>query len=71
MGKIIKNGIDYSGSGGGSGGSYTAGNGIDITNEVISVDEEVVAQKSDLAGKQDAMDSATIAEIEAILYLNN
>lgn len=35
--------------GGGGGGSYTAGDGIDITNDVISVDSTVVALKSDLS----------------------
>ena len=33
--------------GGGSGGSYTAGNGIDITNNVISVDN-TIAKKSEI-----------------------
>lgn len=33
---------------GGSGPTYSAGDGIDITNEVISIDEEYVALKSDL-----------------------
>lgn len=33
---------------GGGGSSYTAGTGIDITNDVISVDSTVVALKSDL-----------------------
>ena len=35
---IYKNGIEYAGS---SGGTYTAGEGIDITNNVISVDDTV------------------------------
>ena len=35
--------------GGGGGGSYTAGTGIDITNDVISVDSAVVALKTDLS----------------------
>ena len=34
--------------GGGGGGSYTAGTGIDITNDVISVDTTVIAQQSDI-----------------------
>ena len=39
-----------------SGGStYTAGNGIDITNDEISVDTSVIATKSDLAGKQNTL----------------
>ena len=39
---------DPSDIGGGGGSSYTAGTGIDITNDVISVDSTVVALKSDL-----------------------
>ena len=35
--------------GGGGGGSYTAGTGIDITNDIISVDSTVVALKTDLS----------------------
>jgi hypothetical protein len=35
---------------GGGGGSYTAGTGIDITSDVISVDTSVVATQTDLAG---------------------
>ena len=34
--------------GGGGGGDYTAGEGIDITNDVISVDDTVVALKTDI-----------------------
>lgn len=35
--------------GGGGGGDYTAGYGIDITNREISVDTDVIATKSDIA----------------------
>ena len=43
------------------GPSYTAGTGIDITNNVVSVDTTVVATQTDLAGKQDVIsDLATI-----------
>lgn len=37
------------------GTQYTAGNGIDITGNEISVDTSVVATKSDLSGKQDTL----------------
>lgn len=37
----------YDGTGGG-GGSYSAGTGIDITNDTISIDTSVVAQLSDI-----------------------
>lgn len=45
-------GINGSGIGGtgGGGSSYTAGTGIDITNDVISVDQSVIPSKSDLEG---------------------
>ena len=33
---------------GGGGGTYTAGNGIDITNDVISIDTSIVAEKTDI-----------------------
>lgn len=55
-GKVLK--ASYSGgtgsyswqteSGGGGGGSYSAGTGIDITNDVISVDTTTVAMKTDI-----------------------
>ena len=38
-----------------SGSTYTAGTGIDITSDVISVDTTVVATQTDLAGKQNAL----------------
>lgn len=50
---IDNNGV-ISSSGGGS--SYTAGTGIDITNDVISVDSTVATQ-TDLEEKQDAFES--------------
>lgn len=37
------------------GHEYAAGNGIDITNDEISVDTDVVATKTDLASKQDLL----------------
>ena len=43
------------GGGGGGGGSYTAGYGIDITSDEISVDDQVIATKQDLSGKQDTL----------------
>lgn len=39
----------------GQGHEYAAGNGIDITNDEISVDTDVVATKTDLASKQDLL----------------
>ena len=39
--------------------TYTAGNGIDITGDVISADTSVVATQSDLAGKQDTLTAGT------------
>jgi hypothetical protein len=38
-----------------TGTEYTAGNGIDITGDVISVDTTVVATQTDLADKQDVL----------------
>lgn len=35
-------------AGGGGGATYTAGDGIDITNDVISVDTTVIAQQADI-----------------------
>ena len=47
--ELHKNHPDPSASWGGGGGSdYTAGEGIDITGDVISIDEEVVAKKTDI-----------------------
>jgi len=40
--------INLTDGGGGGGGSYIEGNGIDITNDIISVDSSVVALKTDL-----------------------
>lgn len=43
--------------------TYTAGNGIDITNDVISADTTVVATQTDLAGKQDTLTAGTNVQI--------
>lgn len=43
------------GGGGGGGPTYTAGNGINITNDEISIDTDVVATKVDLESKQDTL----------------
>ena len=51
-------------SGGGGGGSYTAGTGIDITNDVISVDTSVVATQTDLSDKEDAFTVGTGLEMD-------
>lgn len=42
----------------------TAGNGIDITNNVVSVDTSVVATQTDLAGKEDKFDVGTGLEMD-------
>ena len=42
----------------------TAGNGIDITNNVVSVDTSVVATQTDLADKEDAFDVGTGLEMD-------
>lgn len=42
----------------------SAGNGIDITNNVVSVDTSVVATQTDLAGKEDAFDVGTGLEMD-------
>lgn len=41
------------------GTTYTAGNGIDITNDVISIDDTVVAELSDLPGVMTGASSST------------
>ncbi len=41
------------------GTTYTAGNGIDITNDVISIDDTVVAELSDLPGVMTGATSST------------
>ena len=41
------------------GHEYTAGNGIDITDDTISVDTDVVATKTDLDSKQDNLTEGT------------
>ena len=45
------------------GHEYTAGNGIDITNDEISVDTDVVATKTDLETKQDTLTMGTGIDI--------
>lgn len=42
----------------------SAGTGIDITNNVVSVDTSVVATQTDLAGKEDAFDVGTGLEMD-------
>ena len=44
-------------AGGGGGSSYTAGTGIDITNDTISIDTSVVATKTDITNKLDTTGS--------------
>lgn len=46
------------------GTQYTAGNGIDITGNEISVDTSVVATKSDLSGKQDTLTAGSNITIQ-------
>lgn len=48
---------DLGGAGGGT--EYTAGNGIDITDNEISIDEEVVATKTDLTEKENTDNKTT------------
>lgn len=55
--------ISSTGGGGGGGSTYTAGDGIDITGDVISV-TSAVAKKSDLATL------ATKTEVQAVAYQN-
>ena len=45
--------VEESSGGGGGGTTYTAGQGIDITNDVISVDSDSVAMKSDLPSEEE------------------
>lgn len=47
--KLFENHPDPEAPWGGGGGDYTAGYGIDITNDEISVDTTVIATKSDIA----------------------
>lgn len=54
-------GIVISSTGGG-GGSYTAGNGIDITNDVISVDN-TVALKTDIPDVSDFVTEAEVSDM--------
>ena len=49
----------------GGGVTYTAGNGIDITGDTISIDTDVVATKSDLESKQDTLTAGTNITIDA------
>lgn len=58
-------GINGSGIGGtgGGGSSYTAGTGIDIANDVISIDPAVVPSKTDLQSKLDT--SAYVAPVNS------
>lgn len=51
------------GTWGDAGSTYSAGTGIDITNDVISVDTTVVATQTDLAGKQDTLTAGTNVQI--------
>ena len=46
--KLFTNHPDPSAPWGGGGSDYTAGYGIDITNDTISVDTNVIAKKSDI-----------------------
>ena len=46
-----------------TGTTYTAGNGIDISNNEISVDTTVVATQTDLSSKQDTLTAGTNIQI--------
>ena len=50
---IDSNGVISATGGGGGGSTYSAGQGIDITNDVISVDSDSVAMKSDLPSEEE------------------
>ena len=54
----------YDGSGG---GSYTAGNGIDITNNTISVDTSVVATQTDIANMVTTNTAQDISGVKTFL----
>ena len=54
-----------SATGGGGGGSYTAGTGIDITSDVISLDATTQSTLSAVAGKQDALTAGSNVSISA------
>ena len=64
-GKVLK--VDANGdpawATGGGGSTYTAGNGIDITNDEISVDTSVIATQTDLSGKQDTLTAGSNVSI--------
>lgn len=56
MGKIIKTGVEYSGGGGGSGQTYSAGQGIKIsTNNVISIENPTAKQVELTQAEYDAL----------------
>lgn len=48
-----------SGSGGGGGQTYAAGYGLELTSNVFSVDDTVIATQADLMNKQDALTAGT------------
>lgn len=54
---------------GGGGSSYTAGNGIEIENDEISIDETVVALKSDIPA--DELPSITTGDAGKVLKVNS
>lgn len=54
---------------GGGGTTYTAGNGIDISNDEISIDETVVALKSDIPA--DELPSITTGDAGKVLKVNS
>lgn len=76
-GRIVK--TTYSATNGGGGSTYTAGNGINITNDEISVDTTIVATKSDISSMvtttmlEDALDDYALkTDIpENVSELNN
>ena len=63
---IDSNGV-ISSSGGGGGTTYTEGPGIDINNDVISIDDTVVATKDDLDSKQDKLNPVAPINIQSIV----
>lgn len=47
--------VGHGAGGGGGGATYTAGSGIEIVDDEISIDTDVVATKADLEAKQDTL----------------
>lgn len=55
----------------GGGSSYTAGTGIDITNDTISVDTTVIATQNDLPSSDELLPSATSSDEGKVLTIDS